>query len=126
MNITRALKAALPDIPARAMAQRYPRLDPTFTFKEHLEDGERVIRVYIPSVGAMFKFPPQNWELIRLFDGTRTCEKVAEIYSQQAGRPYTVEAIREFANVLEAADFWYKTPQEKNIVLMQKSVEERR
>src|SRR5437879_9431679 len=32
------------------MAQRYPRLDPGFTFKEHLDDGERVVRVYIPSL----------------------------------------------------------------------------
>ena len=64
MNITRALTVALPEIPARAMAQRYPRLDPGFTFKEHLDDGERVIRVYIPSVGAMYKFPPQNWALV--------------------------------------------------------------
>jgi putative peptide zinc metalloprotease protein len=126
MNITRALNAALPEIPARGVALERPRLDPGYTFREHFEDGEQVVRVYIPSVGAMFKFPPQNWALIQLFDGTRTCEKVAEIYAQQTRRPYTVEAIREFANVLEAADFWYKTPQEKNIVLMQKSAEERR
>jgi len=125
MNITRALNAALPEIPARAVALQYPRLDPGFTFREHCEDGERVIRVYIPSVGAMYKFPPQNWALIQLFDGTRTCEKVAEIYSQQSGRPYSVEAIRDFANELEAAQFWYKTAQEKNILLMQKSAEER-
>ncbi|HEY1423320.1 MAG TPA: hypothetical protein VGF20_07705, partial [Candidatus Acidoferrum sp.] len=126
MNITRALNAALPEIPARGVALERPRLDPGFTFKEHFEDGEQIVRVYIPSVGAMFKFPPQNWALIQLFDGTRTCEKVAEIYAQQTKRPYTVEAIREFANVLEAADFWYKTAQEKNILLMQKSAEERR
>jgi len=113
MNITRALKAALPEIPARAMAQRYPRLDPGFTFKEHLEDGERVVRVYIPSVGAMFKFPPQNWALIQLFDGRRTCEAVAALYSQQTGTEYTAGAIREFADELEAAEFWYKTSQEK-------------
>jgi len=126
MNITRALTAALPEIPARAMAQRYPRLDPGFTFKEHLDDGERVIRVYIPSVGAMYKFPPQNWALIQLFDGKRTCEEVAALYSQQTGTEYTAEAIREFADELEAAEFWYKTSQEKNILLMQKSKEERR
>ena len=126
MNITRALKAALPEIPARAMAQRYPRLDPGFTFKEHLEDGERVVRVYIPSVGAMFKFPPQNWALIQLFDGKRTCEAVAALYSQQTGTEYTAGAIREYADELEAAEFWYKTSQEKNISLMQKSKEERR
>ena len=126
MNITRALNAALPEIPARAVAQRQPRLDPGFTCKEHLEDGEPVIRVYIPSACAMYKFPPQNWALIQLFDGMRTCEEVAEIYSSQTGIAYTPEAIREFADELEAAQFWYKTAQEKNIALMQKSAEERR
>src|SRR5512136_319099 len=101
MNITRALTAALPEIPARAMAQRCPRLDPGFTFKEHLEDGERVIRVYIPSVGAMFKFPPQNWALVQLFDGKRTCEEVAALYSEQTGIKYTAEVVQEFADALE-------------------------
>src|SRR5713226_7013369 len=126
MNITRALTAALPEIPARAMAQRYPRLDPGFTFKEHLDDGERVIRVYIPSVGAMYKFPPQNWALVQLFDGKRTCEDIAALYSEQTGIKYTADAVREFADELEGAEFWYKTSQEKNILLMQKSTEERR
>src|SRR5712692_9485683 len=126
MNITRALMAALPEIPARAMAQRYPRLDPTFTFKEHLDDGERVIRVYIPSVGAMYKFPPQNWALVQLFDGKRTCEDIAALYSEQTGIKYTADAVREFADELEGAEFWYKTSQEKNISLMQKSAAERR
>jgi putative peptide zinc metalloprotease protein len=126
MNITEALNVALPDIPARAMAQRHPRLDPGFTFKEHLEDGERVIRVYVPSAESMYKFPPQNWALIQLFDGNRSYEEIAAVYSRQTGIQYSIETIREFADELEAADFWYKTPQEKNILLMQKSTEERR
>ena len=33
MNITEALNAALPDIPARTVAQRQPRLDPTLHFQ---------------------------------------------------------------------------------------------
>ncbi len=126
MNIARALKVALPEIPARAIAQHYPRMDPGCTFKEHLDDGERVIRVYVPSVEAMYKFPPQNWALIQLFDGTRTCQEIATLYSRQAGIAYSAEAIREFADDLEAAEFWYKTPREKNIRMMQKSAEERR
>jgi putative peptide zinc metalloprotease protein len=126
MNIARVLNVALPEIPARAIAQHYPRLDPGCTFKEHMDDGERVIRVYVPSVEAMYKFPPQNWALIQLFDGTRTCEEIASLYSRQAGIAYSAEAIREFADDLEAAEFWYKTPQEKNIRMMQKSAEERR
>jgi putative peptide zinc metalloprotease protein len=126
MNIARALTVALPETPARAIAQRYPRLEPGVTFKEHVEDGERVIRVYLPSVGGMYKFPPQNWALAQLFDGKRTCEEVALLYSQQTGVEYPAEAIRDFADNLEALEFWYKTPQEKNILLMQKSAEERR
>jgi hypothetical protein len=115
MNIARALTVALPETPARAIAQRYPRLEPGVTFKEHVEDGERVIRVYLPSVGGMYKFPPQNWALAQLFDGKRTCEEVALLYSQQTGVEYPAEAIRDFADNLEALEFWYKTPQEKNI-----------
>ncbi len=125
MNITEALNAALPEIPARSLMQRYPRVDPGFTFKEHLEEGERVIRVYVPSAEAMYKFPPQNWALIQLFDGKRSYQAIATLYSRQTGTEYSAGAIREFADELEAVDFWYKTPQEKNILLMQKSGEER-
>jgi putative peptide zinc metalloprotease protein len=105
--------------------QRYPRMDPGFTFKEHIEEGERVIRVYVPSAEAMYKFPPQNWALIQLFDGKRSYQAIATLYSRQTGTEYSAGAIREFADELEAVDFWYKTPQEKNILLMQKSGEER-
>ena len=51
MNLTRALDVALPDIPAREILQRVPRVDPGITFREHMEDGERIVRVYIPSTG---------------------------------------------------------------------------
>ena len=125
MNITEALNAALPDIPARTMVQRYPRLDPGITQKEHVEDGERIVRVYVPSAGAMYKFPTQNWALAQLFDGKRSYEQIAALFSQQSQTEYSPAAIREFADALEAEDFWYKTPQEKNILAMQKSSEER-
>jgi putative peptide zinc metalloprotease protein len=125
MNITEALNAALPEIPARSIVQRYPRRDPGITFKEHVEEGERVVRVYVPSQEAMYKFPRENWVLIQLFDGKRSYQEIATLYSRQTGIEYSAGAIREFADDLEAVDFWYKTPQEKNILLMQKSGEER-
>lgn len=126
MNITRALNAALPEIPARVVAQRTPRMDPDTVGREHIEDGEPMVRIYVPSVECMYKFPPQNWALIQLFDGRRNYEEIAQLYSQQSGRNYSVQEIREFAQELEAIDFWYKTPQEKNVALMQKSADERR
>lgn len=125
MNITEALNAALPDMPAKRVLVGRPRLDPGFSVKEHVEDGKPIFRVYVPSAGAMYKFPPQNWQLVQLFDGKRSYEEIADIYSRQSGNDYSVEAVREFAGELEAIDFWYKTPQEKNILMMQKSSEER-
>lgn len=126
MNITEALNAALPEMPARMIAERYPRLAPDVVFREHVEAGKKIFRVYVPSAEAMYKFPPQNWALIQLFDGKRTYEEIARLYSEQTRSSYNTDQVREFASELEAMDFWYKTPQERNIVLMQKTAEERR
>ncbi len=121
MNITEALNVALPEIPARTVSQRVPRMDPGCTFREHLEDGQPVIRVYVPSAEVMYKFPPQNWALIQLFDGKRSYAEIAQLISQQSGLEYSEEEVREFAAMLEEGDFWYKTPQEKNILLLQQT-----
>jgi len=126
MNLTRALDVALPDIPARILSERVPRMDPGTTFREHIEDGKPIFRVYVPCVAGMFKLPPQNWNLANLFDGNRSYEEIAELYSQQTGVHYDEEQVREFAADMERVQFWYKTPQENNILLMQQTTEERR
>ena len=126
MNLTRALEVALPDIPARKLAESYPRLDPGTSFREHIEDGRPMVRIYVPCVGGMFTFEKQEWELTQLFDGKRSYAEIAEEYSQQNGIHYDEEAVRDFAASLESSDFWYKTPQEKNIQLLKLSREERK
>ena len=126
MNLTRVLNVALPDMPARVLSERPPRLDPGVIAREHIDDGKPVIRTYVPCAESMFTFPPSNWRLAQLFDGSRSYEQIAETYSQQTGAEYSAEEVREFASNLDAIDFWYRTPQEKNILLMQQSAEERR
>ena len=125
MNLTRVLNNALPDIPARVLVESYPRLDPGTTFREHIEDGKPVVRIYVPSVGGMYTFDKSEWELSQLFNGQRSYEEIAEVYSQQNGIQYDAESVRDFAASLDASGFWYKTPQEKNIQLMLMSREER-
>jgi putative peptide zinc metalloprotease protein len=88
MNITEALNAALPEIPARMIARHYPRIAPDVVAQEHIEDGQPVVRVYVPSAESMFKFPPQNWALIQLFDGRRSYEEIAELFSRKSGAVY--------------------------------------
>lgn len=126
MNLTRVLNNALPDMPARVLAERPPRLDPGAVAKEHVVEGQVEVRVYVPSAKSMFTFPPQNWKLARLFDGLRTYQEVAEVFSRETGAEYSAAEVQEFADNLDAIDFWYRTPQEKNILLMQQSADERR
>ncbi len=57
MNLTRVLDVALPDISARLISQRPPRLPPDVVWKEHIEEGKPVVRVLVPSQEAMFRFP---------------------------------------------------------------------
>lgn len=126
MNLTRLLDVALPEIPARVISGRAPRMPPDVVFKEHIEEGNPIVRVLVPSQEAMYRFPPANWALAQLFDGNRTYEDIAETYSASAGIEYSPDEVREFAASLESADFWYKTPQEKNILLMQRDSQKRR
>jgi putative peptide zinc metalloprotease protein len=126
MNLTRVLNNALPEMPARALSDRPPRMPPDIVFKEHIEDGKPVIRALVRSLESMFRFPPQNWALVQLFDGIRCYQEIADAYLARTGIAYTADDVREFAASMEAMNFWYKTPQEKNIRLMQKTAEERR
>src|SRR3979490_364721 len=109
MNLTRVLNNALPDIPARTPGAPPPRLDPGLSFREHVEDGKRVVRIYVPSAGGMYTFPLQHWKLAQLFDGMRSYEEIAQLYSQENGVEYDANSVRDFADDLEAGGFWYKT-----------------
>jgi len=84
-----------------------------------------MVRVLVPSQDSMYRFPPENWKLVQLFDGARSFEQIAELHSAQSGAAYDADEVREFAASLEEMDFWYKTPQEKNVLWMQQSAAER-
>ncbi len=126
MNLTRALEVALPEIPARLIAQSCPRLHPRAVFKEHIVDGRPVVRIVVPDVDAIFNLAPQTWELVRLFDGQRSFEQVAEAYARETGQPVSLDDVHWIADDFESIDFWYKTPREKNIALMLQSADQRR
>jgi len=126
MNLTRALEVALPEIPARLIAQTCPRLHPDVVFKEHIVDGRPTVRVFVPGVDAMFNLAPPTWELVRFFDGQRSYEQVAEAYTSETGMAISLDEVHSVADDFESIGFWYKTPREKNIALMQQSVDQRR
>lgn len=126
MNITEALNEVLPEIPARLVSQRFPRIHPGVVFKEQIQDGEPDVRVFVPDGELIFHFSPQNWEFVQLFNGVRNYEEVSRLFFQKTGIRYATEETRELADSLDSMGFWYKTPLEKNVSLMRKSAAERR
>jgi putative peptide zinc metalloprotease protein len=126
MNLTRVLNVALPEMPARQALENPPRVPPGVVFKEHIEDGAPVVLAVAPNKSSIFRFPPQSWKLIQLFNGQRSYQEIAEEYSNQQGAEFSVEDVREFAGSVESLGFWYKTPQETNIQLMRMKADERR
>lgn len=125
MNLAEALNAALPDLPDRKARVSYPKVDPGLIWQENTDDGEPVIVAMIRGRDSFFRFPPEQWNIIELFDGTRSWEDVAALHSELYGTRFDPDDLREFTSSLDAVNFWYRTPLEKNIALQQKLEEGR-
>src|SRR6202789_856846 len=116
MNLSEALDAALPEIPkARLSRTRPPRLAPELVTREDTLDGEPIVGILQRSKGSFFRFQPPQWQLAQLFDGVRSYEEIAQAFNEQYSGTLTVREVEEFATSLDDADFWFKTPQEKNM-----------
>ncbi|WP_433983817.1 M50 family metallopeptidase [Tunturiibacter empetritectus] len=120
MNLAEAFNAALPDLPARRSRTTSPKLDPAVVFRENIEDGKPIIVALIRGTDKIYRFGLDQWRIIELFDGIRSYEDVAAAHAELYSVAYSVDDLKEFAGGLDDADFWYKTPLEKNIALQQK------
>jgi putative peptide zinc metalloprotease protein len=127
MNIVEALNVALPEIPEHLMRQkRVPKMDPRLIARQHVLDGVPVVLVLIPDSHGYYTLPPVNWELIQLFDGERTYEEIAELFTARTGMAASGDWVQEFADENADAAFWSKTLQEKNARFREELVEKRR
>ncbi len=121
MNLSEALDAALPEIPrARLTRVRPPQLDPDLIIREDLLDGEPIIGAFRRSNGNFYRFNPIQWQLCTLFDGERSYEEIAALFQEQAQAALEPEQVRAFAQNMDEGDFWYQSPQERNIALHEK------
>ena len=125
MNLVEALNVALPELPSKIVRKGAPRLDPRVSAREHLEGNVPVVFAHIPGSGEYFRFSPEQWTLIGLFDGLRSYEEIDAAYLKQTGVSLTADWIRNYATDLEFTGFWYKTPQERNDAVMRKLAEAR-
>ncbi len=126
MNLSEALDAALPEIPkARFARNACPRLDPDLIVREDILDGEPVFGVLQRGRANYFRFQPAQWKLAQLFDGVRSFDEISALYTADTGTYVAPEDVRFFAENMEENDFWYRTPQEKNLALSEKLMAQR-
>jgi putative peptide zinc metalloprotease protein len=126
MNLSEALDAALPEIPrGRLTRVRPPCIDPALIVREDTLDGEAIVGAFQRSNGNYFRFSPLQWQLASLFDGVRTYDETASLFNEQTGAQLTPDEARLFAQNMDEADFWYQSPQEKNIALHEKLTAQR-
>jgi putative peptide zinc metalloprotease protein len=126
MNLSEALDAALPEIPrARLTRSRPPQLDPDLIVREDVLDGEPIVGVMQRDKANYFRFDRSQWQLASLFDGVRSYDEIATLFTESTGVGITPEIVRGFAQSMDESGFWYQTPQEKNIALSEKLMAQR-
>jgi putative peptide zinc metalloprotease protein len=123
MNLTEALHVALPDLPSRSGRKRCPRLHPKIVARPQIEDGENVIYAIVSGANQLYRFTPEQWELVQLFNGERSYEDVSKTYKERTGVYFSPEQIREYVSELD--EIWYTSPQEPNVLAAEKGAEER-
>jgi putative peptide zinc metalloprotease protein len=125
MNLAEALDV-LPEITAPTKGKRIFRMDPTMVGREHMEEGAPIFLAHVPGSTNIFRLTPEQWKLAHLFDGQRSYEEIADLFIAENGIQINAEDVRNFAEMMEDVKFWYLSPQEKNIALMQKLRERRK
>ncbi len=125
MNLAEALNAALPPLPTQQAGKSFPRFNPAIIARQHMEEGAPIVIANVPKTSALYRFSPEQWALIQLFDGQHDYEEIARLFTVQSGIQFDAADVREFAHQLDETDFWLKSPLEKNIALKQKLAEQR-
>lgn len=123
MNVTEALKVALPDLPARSLRRGYPRLHPLIITRQHLEDGSPILYAIVSGANQLYRFTPEQWQLMQLFNGERSYQQVSDMFRAQTGIYYTAEDIQEY--VSDFQEIWYTGPDAANTTAAQKGAEQR-
>src|ERR1700751_1586277 len=98
MNLAEVLTVALPELPAQRAASTLPRRHPRLIAREQLEGGVPTVIAMLTGGNAVFRFSPDQWKVVELFDGQRSYQEISDEYAQQTGIVYKEEELRDFAD----------------------------
>lgn len=119
MNLAEALDV-LPELTTVTKIKRIFRVDPRLVGREHVEEGQRIYLCHLPGSSSLFRLTPEQWRLVHLFDGQRSYQEISDLFLAETGIQLEADDTKTFAEMMEESNFWYQTPHEKNIALMQK------
>jgi putative peptide zinc metalloprotease protein len=119
MNLAEALDI-LPEVTTPTRTKRIFKMDPLLIAREHIVEGESTFLAHVPGSTNIFTLTPEQWKLTQLFDGQRSYEQIAELFVAENSIHVSAEEVRAFAEMMHDSNYWYQSPQEKNIALMQK------
>jgi putative peptide zinc metalloprotease protein len=126
MNLAEALDV-LPEITTPAESnKRIYKMDPRVVGREHIEEDGPVFLAHVPGSTNIFRLTPDQWKLAHLFDGQRAYGEIAQLFLEENGVQVSEDDVRSFAEMMQDSNFWYQSPQEKNIALMEKLRERRK
>ena len=123
MNLSRVLDS-LPEAPSTRFREKPFRFNPQIFHREEVVRGETTIYALTKS-NKVYSFTPQQWALVKLFDGRRSYEEIGKVWRRTTGGTASDQAIRQYAEMLDQGAFWYKTAEEENTALMRDVVEAR-
>jgi putative peptide zinc metalloprotease protein len=126
MNLAEVLNVALPELPAKRIGKAYRRLHPRLIAREQIEGGVPTIVAMVSGGSFIMRFTPDQWKLVQLFNGERSYVEVGALFQQETGVAFTEQEVREFADSLEEAEIWYRSPLELNTTANEKLADERR
>lgn len=109
MNLTEALNAAFPQVRERRVLPNFPRPHPKLISRQHTEGSQSIVLAHIPGTAELFRFLPEQWELVQLFDGRRSYAEVSEEFKERTRIDVSEPALRKFAQILQDNGFWYQT-----------------
>ncbi len=120
------LAAARPEEAAKVLAARHgppedrPALRKDLGIRRQVQIGEVVWIVKNPERMKYYQFKAHQWELILLFDGTRTRVEILEEINRHAVEPIELEWVLEYEEWLRHMELIEQSVAERNLTLLDK------
>jgi putative peptide zinc metalloprotease protein len=111
---------------ARALAERHgppdeqPALRKDLRVRRQVQMGDVNFIVKNPETHKYYMFREAEWELIQLFDGTRTRQQILDDYNREVRHPISINLVLSYEESLRKMEILEQSVIESNLALLDK------